>query len=309
MPSNLTFNRTNLSRQRILGAVQVIASAIGYGLIGIFSKRAYEEGVRPGELLALRFILASTLLWGYTLIARRNAFRLQVRQALACVSLGIFGYAVFSSLYFYSLEGLSASLAVLLLYTSPVFVTCGAWLILKERVTPIQWLALPIVFFGLLMLLWFDFSVKNKGAVALGLGAAAIYAAYILVSRRLVSSISGFSAGLYIMTGTTVALILMTPSALSRVDDLTSAAWWSIINLTFVSTIGALVLFLMGLEKLTSTEATLLSTIEPMTAVIAAAVVLNEKLAPLQIAGGIMILCALILLSFNQPAPEDGIDM
>lgn len=292
------------ANRRAVGVIQVVASAVGYGLIGVFGKRAYEAGMRPGELLALRFILATALLWGYLLIARRHLISVRPRQAMACVSLGMFGYAVFSSLYFRALEGLSASLAVLLLYSSPVMVTFGARLILKERVSRAQWLSLPIVSSGLLMLLWGDLSVRNRSAIAFGIGAAIIYAAYIIASSRLVSSVNGLSAGLYIMTGTTLALNLVAPTTLGRVDDLSGPAWSSIISLALVSTVGALVLFLMGLEKLTSTEATLLSTIEPLTAVVAAALFLKEELAPLQIVGGALVLCAVILSSPTRPGRD-----
>jgi drug/metabolite transporter, DME family len=279
----------------VIGAIQVVASAVGYGLLGIFGKRAYEAGMKPGELLALRFLLASTALWGYMLIARRSLLRISVRQLMACAALGAFGYAVFSTLYFRALEGLSASLTVLLLYTNPVIVTLGARLFFKEQVTRAQWLALPVVLTGLVMLLWGGLSIGRAGAIAFALGSAIIYAVYILATSRLLVSVNPLAAGLYIMTAATVALVLWTPSALQRADELSAAAWGSIIGLALISTVAPMLLFLLGLEKLTNTEASLLSAVEPVTATIAAALLLGERLTWAQMIGGLLVLFALAI--------------
>jgi drug/metabolite transporter (DMT)-like permease len=173
------------SRDRAIGRVEILLSAVGYGFIGIFGKRAFASGLEPGEFLTLRFALAASLLWIFVLVARPRDARIGRRQLLSCVGLGVFGYALFTTLYFNALEGLSASLTSLLLYTFPVIVTVAAWALFKE---PIGWrrgLALPVVSAGLVLLLWGNLAVTNWGAVAFALAAAVFYSIYILASSRL----------------------------------------------------------------------------------------------------------------------------
>lgn len=67
-----------------------------------------------------------------------------------------------------------------------------------------------------------------------------------------------------------------------------------------MSTLGPLVLFLSGLQRLTNAEASILSLLEPLTAVVAAAVLLGERLAPVLLFGGALILAALALSSLNR---------
>jgi drug/metabolite transporter (DMT)-like permease len=289
----------NDGNRRAVGAIQVILSAIGYGMLGVFGKRAYAAGLQSGELLALRFVLATSLLWIYVLIARRDVLRIEIKNLAACVCLGLFGYTVFSTLYFRALEGLSVALTVLLLYTYPVMVSLGAYFLFRERITRAQVLALPILACGLVMLLWSDLAIVNRVSIALAIGAAAFYAAYILVSSRILKSIDALSAGLFIVTTATAALVLLSPSSLKHVTELNRGAITSIVGLAIFSTVGPMILFLSGLEKLTSTEASLLSTIEPLTATIAAAVILNDVLSPNQIAGGALILVALVVSSLK----------
>jgi drug/metabolite transporter (DMT)-like permease len=81
---------------------------------------------------------------------------------------------------------------------------------------------------------------------------------------------------------------------------LSFGAWSAVIALALISTVGPMVLFLMGLEKISGTEASLLSTMEPVTATIAAALVLGESLSPLQLLGGGLVLAALVVSSLSR---------
>jgi drug/metabolite transporter (DMT)-like permease len=46
------------------GALYCLASAAGFGAMGVFGKLAYDEGVTVGTLLSARFVLAAVLFWG-----------------------------------------------------------------------------------------------------------------------------------------------------------------------------------------------------------------------------------------------------
>ena len=287
------------SRDRAIGRVEILLSAVGYGFIGIFGKRAFAAGLAPGEFLTLRFALAAALLWVFVLVARRDALRVGRRQVLACAALGVFGYALFTTLYFHALEGLSASLTSLLLYTFPVIVTVAAWLLFKEPVGWRRGLALPVVSAGLVMLLWGNLEVTNWGAVGLALAAAVFYSAYILASSRLLGGMDSLVAGLLIMTAAAVALAIVELPPPARVAAMDAAAWGSVVGIAIVSTLGPLVLFLRGLKRLTNAEASILSLLEPLTAVVAAALLLGERLSAVQMAGGALVLAALALSSLG----------
>jgi drug/metabolite transporter (DMT)-like permease len=277
----------------------VVLSAAGYGFIGIFGKRAFAAGLAPGEFLTLRFAIASAALWAFMLVARRRDLAVTRRQLAACAALGVFGYALFTTLYFHALRGLSASLTSLILYTFPVIVTVAAWALFKE---PIGWrraLALPVVGVGLVLLLSGDIAVTSWGAVGLALASALFYSAYILASSRLLRGLDSLVAGLYIMTAAAVALAVVGCPTPAEVAALDASAWGSVLGIATISTLGPLVLFLRGLSKLSNAEASILSLVEPLTAVAAATVLLGERLSPLQLAGGALVLGALVLSSLR----------
>ncbi|MDQ4120722.1 MAG: DMT family transporter [Acidobacteriota bacterium] len=279
--------------------MQIVISAACFGLLGIFGKQAFAAGITPGELLSLRFAIASLILWSFVLLTRPHILSLNKWQILTCAILGIFGYALFTSFYFEALVFLSASLAVLLLYTFPVIVTIGAWILFKERISLAQILALPIVMLGLVLLLSGGTNVIAWQGVVLGLLSAIFYSAYVLASSRLLRSTNALAAGLYIMTFAALIMIFRSPPDVSRLVSYNASAWIAILGLALVSTVLAMILFLKGLEKLTNAEASMLSTIEPLTATILAAIVLGETLSPLQIAGGALVLAALVASSLR----------
>ena len=296
------------SRDRLIGRVEILLSAVGYGFIGIFGKRAFASGLEPGEFLTLRFALAASLLWIFVLATRPRDARIGRRQLLSCAALGVFGYALFTTLYFTALTGLSASLTSLVLYTFPVIVTVAAWALFKE---PVGWrraLALPVVSVGLVLLLWGDLAVTNWGAIGFALASAVFYSAYVLASSRLLRGIDSLVAGLYIMTAAAVALAVVDLPSAAKVAAMDSAAWGSVVGIALVSTLGPLVLFLRGLKRLTNAEASILSLLEPLTAVVAAAVLLGERLAAVQLVGGALILAALALSSLSGRQAADDAD-
>ena len=77
----------------------------------------------------------------------------------------------------------------------------------------------------------------------------------------------------------------------------------TIAGIALVSTVAAITLFFAGLERVGPTRASTLSTIEPVCTVLLAALLLDERIAPIQLAGGALILGAVVLLA-RSPAPS-----
>jgi drug/metabolite transporter (DMT)-like permease len=75
---------------------------------------------------------------------------------------------------------------------------------------------------------------------------------------------------------------------------------WISRAVAIISTVLPIITFLAGLERVGPTNASILSTIEPITTVILAMLVLEEAITPLRIAGGMMILFTVIVLARNE---------
>lgn len=278
---------------RSLGLVQILLSGFCFGFLGIFGKWAYEFGLKPGEFLSLRFLLASAFLALFLLVQNPAQLRVSKKVFGRSVLLGLGGYAVFSSCFFFALEGLSASLTVLLLYTYPILVCLGGWALFGERPTNRQLLALPLVVGGLALLVWGEMEVREPRYLVFGFCSAVFYAGYILTSSRLLKGVPAFSSTLYIMLAAGVGLGVWHLRALPAEP----AVWATMGATALISSLLAMGLFLAALQKLSNAEASLLSAAEPVTGLVLAALVLGESLQPRQWAGGGLVLAGMALVA------------
>lgn len=281
------------------GTVYCVASAVAYGAMGILGKLAYDEGASPGTLLATRFVLAAALFW---LIAAsldggrplRDLRRLTRRDAALAFGLGAVGFGAQASGYFLALERLDASLLSLLVYTFPVIVAVAAVVLGRDRWSRRTAGALMLASAGLvLVLLGAAAGALDPIGTALGLGTAVVYSAYVLVSERLVARLSPLTLSTLVCSGA-AATFTLTGLALGqlRPDRVSAAGFGWLAGLAVVSTVGAVVLFFAGLRRVGPTAASILSTFEPVVAVVLAVAVFSESFGPQQIAGGALVLGA-----------------
>lgn len=285
---------------RALGFFFVLLAGIGFGFLGIFGRIAFQSGMTVGELLTFRFFTAAVLLWLGLFIFKRQLVVLSARQILISCALGIGGYAVFSTLYFKSIEGVSVPLAALLLFTFPLFVNLASHFVLKERMSRNQFFSLLLASLGLGILLWGPLVVSSNEAVFYGLGAAIVYAIYVVVSGKVQQNVPPLSSSLYVITAAGIALFLFHQPDLSRIAEFNVKQLTSIIGLAIVSTIGPLTFFLAGLQRLPSSQASIIVMVEPVVAAFAAGLILGEHLTNFQLVGAGIVLSALVLNALDQ---------
>ena len=280
------------------GALLCLASAAAFGAMGIFGKLAYGEGAGVGTLLATRFVLAAALFWlVVACTGRARALRaLTRRDAAIALALGAIGYSAQAGGYFAALDRLDASLLSLLVYTFPAIVTVSAIALGRERASRRTALALGLASTGLVLVL----AGAAAGALdplgtALGLAAAVIYSAYILTSEPIAARIGPLALSTLVCTGAATTLTLGGVATGDLDLGAVSAAGFGwLAALAVVSTVGAVGLFFAGLPRVGPTAASILSTLEPVVTVGLAFAVFGESLGPTQLAGGALVLLAVL---------------
>jgi DME family drug/metabolite transporter len=295
---------TNKLSSRQMGFIQIILSGMCFGFLGFFGKKAFALSILPGELLALRYSISAILMGVAILCTNPKSFRLNRFQLLSSLMLGIFGYALFSSFFFIALTGLSASLTVLLLYTYPVMVAVMAQFILKEHLGKLGVIALILSTLGMIGLVWGEWAVSDSRFLLFGIGSAFFYALYIMYSRKYLSDIPAMPSSFYVQLGAGFILCVINFHDTQRPVQILSEHALLIISMAIVCSFMAMTLFLAGLRRISSSEASILSTTEPLFGVLIAALVLGEKLTMLQVAGGCLILIGMVLISLQKQKRE-----
>jgi drug/metabolite transporter (DMT)-like permease len=128
---------------------------------------------------------------------------------------------------------------------------------------------------------------------ALAMGAAVVYSAYVLVSDGVARRMEPRVLAALVCTGAAVTIGVGAAVAGDlRPEALTAAGWGWVACLAAVSTVAAIGLFFAGLRRVGPTNASILSTVEPLATVLLAFLIFGETLGALQLAGGTLVLAA-----------------
>jgi drug/metabolite transporter (DMT)-like permease len=284
-----------------IGSALCIASAIAFGAMAIFGKLAYDAGVGLLTLLFVRFSIAAPVLWIAALRRRGALASASRRTLLAGLALGAVGYAMQAALYFAALTRMEASLLSMLLYTFPAMVVAAAIALGRETASRRRTGALLVSSGGLaLVLLGAGAGAFDWLGAALALGAALTYAAYILVSDRVVGGdLEALPLSALITTGAAITFGLAGSATGSIDTGFASEGWLWLGAIAIVSTVTPITLFFAGLKRVGPSTAAILSTLEPLTTAALAFVVFGESLTALQLAGAALVLGAAVSLNLR----------
>lgn len=273
----------------------VLLSALGFGSIALFAKTAYASGVSPSALLALRFLLAVAMLAPLVWIKRLRMPR--GRTLAGFILMGLL-YTAQAQSYFSALLYPSSGLVGLLLYIYPILVTILAVFLGWEKPDRRMMILLTAACLGLAITLGGKLQGQPIG-IMLGILAASIYAVYILLGNRLSRNTDPLAATLVILTTAGCANgVLAVASGASLPGNVNG--WLAVGAIALFSTAMAVAAFLYGVKRIGASQASIISTLEPVITLGIGVSVLGETASASQLLGGAMVLISVILLAQRQ---------
>jgi drug/metabolite transporter (DMT)-like permease len=210
-----------------------------------------------------------------------------------------------------------ASNAALLMLTLPICTAILAFVFLGERMTGLRWLSFALAIIGVVLCSNFDFGHLDFGVGYL-LGNALIFsgvlgsAFYNSYGKKILERYSPMEMIFY----TYVAMfVILTPLILGlekdvfgRILHFTPNTWIGLFLLTFFHNYLSMVLFLKALKQLDATQAALSNYLITFFGLPIAALWLGERLTPLAIIGGILVLGSTLLITvWEEKRPSDSL--
>jgi drug/metabolite transporter (DMT)-like permease len=278
--------------KQLTGILLIAISAASFGTLAIFGRFLYADGLDTFTMLFLRFGIAAVLM-AVILFVRKERFP-RGKILLQLIGMGALGYVGQSFSYLSAIRYASAGLVALLLYLYPMFVFILSVVVLREKVTWIQIVALALALIGTAL------TVDPQGGQFIGIlfsiSAALIYSVYIIVGTNVMKHASAFQSSTVIFAS--AGAVYGTLMAINGVHlPTTNTGWVNIVGIVLVATVIPVATFLAGLERIGPTNAAMLSTLEPVVTVLLAGWIFGEQLQPIVILGGGLILVAVILLT------------
>jgi drug/metabolite transporter (DMT)-like permease len=285
-----------------IGYAAIAASCFCFGFLGYFGKVGYSLGFTPVTLMTVRFVLAALILW---LLAVYRGLQLYRINSATLPLLALQGLAMTGTSfgYFASLQYLSASLAAIVFYLHPVLTIAVTTVFLRERFTWPRGLALAMAVLGTTFISGVfgngDVSADVRGLVWILTGAAS-YSIFTLIGQRTTRGTDSIVVTTYALTFCALGFALMEFPVYMFSGTLTPAMWAVGLGIGFICSVLAILLYVVGIRAVGAARASVASALEPLSGVLLAAVLLGERLMPVQWVGMSVILLAVIVLQADK---------
>ncbi len=257
------------------------------------------HGVEPLVYVSLRWLLAGAVLGTAVMAARARSLRVGRHDFLLITVASIAGVVVNQVAFAYSLHLAAASTVALVFGTLPIFVSLLSHLAGHEHVHRRHWLATGVSFAGVaLVAAGTHGGVRASiGGITLALLTTVSFAAYSVAivpamrrhSPLVVSAVSCLVGGLVLCL---VSLPWLTGQHWPRPPAL---SWGAVLYSAIGSIVVGNVFWFTAIDRVGAARSALYANLQPFLGAVFALLVLSESLAPIQIAGGLVIASGIAL--------------
>jgi drug/metabolite transporter (DMT)-like permease len=273
-----------------IGSGVVILGATTFGLVTTQSRLAYDGG---SNTLTVVLVRATTfaLLFGLYLLLRRPRPRLTRSGFIATLWMGAL-LLVMSAGYLGAIAYIPVGLAALIFYTFPFYVAILASLTGREPMTRIKAAALVVAFAGLVLALGPSFDDLNWRGVACGLAAALGMGITVTFGGSVLRQNDALVVNICSNAWMALALGAYIATAGDFALPTTGKGWVGITGATLCYLV-AFTAWFVSLRLVDPIRVAILFNIEPVVTITAAWFVLGERLGPLQLLGGLLVIAAI----------------
>ncbi|OQP00116.1 EamA family transporter [Geobacillus sp. 44C] len=288
---------------RIKGLMMVITGATLWGLSGTAAQVLFQHKQITAEwLVVVRMMIAGSALLLFAACKRMAILSIwaNAKSIVSLLLFGFFGMLGVQYTYFASIATGNAATATLLQYLAPVYIVLYAMAAQKHRPTKEVALAIVLALLGTFLLITNGSTGELKVpliSVVWGILSGVALAFYTLASAQMLKkwhSIIVVGWGMVIGGGGMCFVFPPFPLSAIRWDVET---WLLILFVIVFGTLFAFLLFVESIRYLSPTESSLLSSVEPLSAVIASIVFLHVPFGLFQAIGAACIMVTVLLLS------------
>lgn len=273
------------------GYGEIVIASVLWSLAGILAKMIH--GMTAQSIIFYRVTFASLIFFIALLISGNLRVIKPGNKKIYLIAFGILQAATMLA-FFVAILNASVSVAVLLLYTAPVYVTVLSPWLLKEVATKKGIIALFLSVIGIVFIVdpgKLYFPAYSLGILA-GIISGITYAFQIMTSKSISRTYSGYTQAFW---ASVISMLVLFPISIAPVNVVFSNMIYLVL-LAIFPTILAVSLYFSGLKKVKASSASILALIEPVSAVILAVLILKEQVTALEMTGGVLILTAAALV-------------
>ncbi len=278
--------------------IYIILAGIFWGTSGIFVHFLAPIGLSSMQMTAIRGVVSAIVMITYTFITNKQLFKINFRQFImvACAGAGMFLTAF---CYYSSMQASSVSTAVILMYTSSIFVLIYSVIFLGEKMTFFKGVAIVFMIIGAGLVSGIVGGLKiNFIGISLGLLSGITYSVYSILSKILTNNQctpQTISTYCFIFMGL-IATTISKPNEIVSIASKNPMYILLMIGCGICTCVLPYFLFTLSLKHLPAGTASSLSIIEPLAATLFSITILGEKLSIFSAIGIVLITSAVFML-------------
>jgi drug/metabolite transporter, DME family len=309
------------TRDSLRGFFYIGAATFFWGFSATLGRAAFTGRLLPSlGIRDINPIILSQCRTGFSffaialwLIARRglSALRVPRRDLAKLALLGLAGLAVSNYFYYLAIQRTNVATAIIVQYTAPVWVLLYMVVRGAERLTASKMGTVLLAITGIALVI----GIFRRGGIQLdviGVGAALVasfsFAYYNVAGHYLLERYDRWMVILYATLAASLFWIIINPPNKIIAAHYSGGAWVFLAVFSFLSMLLPFTLYFAGLELLVPTKAIIASCLEPVFAILIAAIALKEAVGLVQAIGIAMVLGAIVLAqrSGADPRPIAG---
>jgi drug/metabolite transporter (DMT)-like permease len=302
-----------VNRKSYRGYLYIAASSLLWGLGATLGRAAFTGKLFPGQvalrpidplILSQARITFAFLMFLSGMLVMRGPRRLRIprRDLISLVLLGILGIAVSNYAYYLAIQRTNIATAITIQYTAPIWVLLYALLAGWQKPSAPRIIAAALAFLGIGLVIGAfqpgGLQLDSIGVLA-ALAAAFAFAFYSLSGHRLVERHDHWIVLLYGTLAGSLFWLVVNPPTKIVAGHYSIQQWLFLLIFSIVSMLVPYSFYFAGLKHLEPTRAVIVSCLEPVFAIVIAALALGEAIKPFQVWGIAAVLGAIVLVQLS----------
>lgn len=288
--------------KQLRGYAMVATGAFLWGCAATAAKLLIVRRVDTVLLAQTRVTISVVLMVCILAVVRPALLRVRVRDLWRMALLGVVAIAGANYTYYVVIGEASVAVAILLQYTAPLFVMAYAAITREEDVTWVKLLAAALAIAGCYFAVGgvAAATALPAGALAIGILSAACFAFLTVFTRHLLARYSIWTVTLYGFAFASLFWLVINPPWSIAREAPDPGTWAALAGLAVISVLLPYSFFFAGLRHVVSSRAIIISTLEPITAIVTAALIAGERLSLPQAFGAGLVIGAILLLQVKR---------
>ena len=289
-----------------LGYALAAGAATMWALNGSLARFLLDDGVPAARLAQLRSLLSWLILVAALALTRPGLLSVKRQDVPRLAFLGIGGLALVHASYFYAIERLEIGVALTIQYLGPLLILLWLRLVHRRHLPRSLWAAVALSVAGcFLVVRAYDAGALDGRGIAAALVAAASFAVYLVASER---SGHRYEPATTLAWGFGFASLFWAfaqPLWSFPLRDFESLDHVALgLGVAVVGTLLPFAMMVTAVRHIPASRAAVIATLEPVLAALIAWPVHGQSLAAVQVAGGLLVVAAVVWVQSQRPSFE-----